>query len=213
MNKIFSTFLIIIILSIAIIISGCIFNQEKEDPLVGTWVSGEYTNAAGMHYLEIYETFYANNTGTERGYLEGSKTTKWNHLWIKKSENKYEIFYSPITFRLSNNGNTGTGYSTDTPINDWEFARVSGKDTVVGKWNSTQKYMYENVECDISSDFFEDGNGKITLTHALGNHSYTFRWNEIGKDMYVLAMADMFEVEIKEDGKLYDNYGCIYTKT
>lgn len=210
MNKIILSVLITAVFAL-IITAGCITTDEK-DTIVGTWVCGEYTNAAGMHYEKIYQTYYPDNTGVEKGYVADETTTQWNFIWVKKGDSKYEGFYSPILFHISSDGKTGTGDSTETFVNDWGFNRVSGDSGIIGEWKSAQKYMFENTECDIIAEFKEGGTGILTIKSEYGTRSVTTTWSELDEEMYVVALSEIFKIEIKSDGKLYDTFGCVYSR-
>lgn len=211
MNKIILSVLISVVFTL-IITAGCITTDEQKDAIVGTWVCGEYTNAAGMHYQKIYQTYYPDNTGVEKGYVVDETTTQWNFIWINKGDNKYEAYYSPIVFQISSDGKKGIGDSTDTPVNDWGFDRISGDTGVVGEWKSSQKYMFENMECEITVEFNEDGRGILTLVSEYGTRAFTITWSELGEEMYVVALSEIFKIEIKSDGKFYDSFGCVYSR-
>lgn len=213
MKKI-SLALLIIAAAALIISAGCVtvLPAEPKDPLIGTWSAGEYTNAVGMHYLKIYETFYPDNTGSEKGYIDDGSLSEWNYLWIKKDEKKYEAYYSPITFYMSEDGKKGKADTTNTEVNDWVINRVSGSIGIIGEWKSAEKYQFIGQKYDIDIEVFKDGTGVLKFSNEIGNLSYTFNWSEIGENLYVIGLAQTMKFEIKQDGKLYDNFGCVYSR-
>lgn len=204
---------VFVLLAAVIIAAGCITtNEDTKDPLIGTWVSGEYTNSAGMHYLKIYETFYPDNTGAEKGYIDDGSLSQWNHMWVKLSENKYEAYYNPITFYLSADKQSAKAESTDTDVNNWIFKKTSGPEGIVGTWETETEYPFEGYSYLVSGETYEDGSGFLAFENEVGKMSYNFSWTEIGTNMYVIALSQKISLEIKSDGRLYDNYGCVYTK-
>ncbi|MDO5845286.1 MAG: hypothetical protein Q4Q04_00015 [Methanocorpusculum sp.] len=193
-----------------IVSAGCVApHADTHDPLIGNWVCGEYTNSAGMHYTKVYETFYPDNTGIEKGYVDDGSITRWEYIWLNKGNGTYEAYYNPLTFTMSGDGMSGVIDSTSTEVQDWRFTRISGENTVLtGTWEGLEKYHFMDGTYNVSAEIYADGTGLLRIEE--GQISMNLRWNQVGSGMYVIALSQIMYIQMNADGTYSDNFGCVF---
>lgn len=194
--------------------AGCIFPADNQDPIIGTWVSGEYTNLAGTHYLKMVEKFDTDFKIYETLYGSDGTTVSTTSVWIKDGDKKYISYYSPITFSYNPIKNTAVINCDFFNINNIMMSRSDSGNGMSGVWiNDEPCEVMEDIYY-LQFDIKDDGKGTVTyIKEDKGkNGSSVIYWTELGENMYAITITDPVIWTIENDGKLHDNYGCVYEK-
>lgn len=210
------TILSLFCIAALLLTAGCISPAEApEDPLLGTWVTMNYTNSAGTYYTKIYDTFYPDHVGTEKGYVEDGSTTNWDFMWIKNTseENAYVVYYSPISFLLAKDGMSGVTDSAEESVNGWKFNRTAGTpNSFAGNWETDEMYLFNEQMFYLQANATADGEGTVRFHNDAGEMTIQLTWVGVGEGMYVLSFSHETGLKIHEDGQMYDDFGYLYTK-
>lgn len=194
--------------------AGCIQPTDPVDPVIGTWVSGEYTNLAGTHYTKMVETFNEDYTITETLYGADGTVVTTSSVWIKKDIDQYESYYAPVTFNYNPTRNTAEISCEFFSLEDTTVSRSDSGTGIVGIWTNDEPHeIMENIYY-VQFDIQEGGSGTVTYIEEdlEKNGSSKIYWYGLGENMYVITITDPVEWRIGDDGKLHDNYGCVYEK-
>ncbi|MDO5844212.1 MAG: hypothetical protein Q4Q53_03580 [Methanocorpusculum sp.] len=189
--------------------------SPNHDLIIGTWVTYNYTSSAGVHYKKIVDVYYDNNTMDEFTYLDDGTVAEWKAVWVYNKDTSYDAYYAPFTFQLTYDGKSAKLSSSTLGIKNHWFEHADNKTGITGVWVNKipcdripggYKYMQITLSENGAAtgigytDSVEDG------TQAVGN------WTSVGKNMYVFTISDTIHAVIKPDGKLYDNFGGVYTR-
>ncbi|MDO5845597.1 MAG: hypothetical protein Q4Q04_01610 [Methanocorpusculum sp.] len=195
--------------------SGCVAPEDPvQYPVTGVWVSENYTNTAGMVYTKVYDTFYEDFTGVEKGYVADGSTTNWKFIWIKNGTNQYLVYYSPIEFIVSQNGQTAFANSGDNDIKNWQFGKTAGEaGTFVGAWETKTEYPFMDMMYYVHVESCADGTGTIVFTNEEGGkQTIDMFWSELGAGTYVVSVSHEMVFLMQSADEMRDNFGFTYRK-
>ncbi|MDO5843849.1 MAG: hypothetical protein Q4Q53_01715 [Methanocorpusculum sp.] len=212
MKKIAAAVSIILLITVS---AGCINGLDGlNDPIIGTWVSGEYTNLAGTHYTKMVETFCLNHTISESLYTSDDEFVRMSAVWENKGNNIYHSYYAPIILNYHPSDNHAVINSDLFLADDIILEHADSSKGIIGKWKTTYPREIKNDVRYLNFELFQDGKGTVEYLKEdkTIEGSSIVSWLKMDENSYAIVVSNSVVWEIKADGNLYDNFGCVYTK-